>query len=56
MRKTIQDALGVICVGCVLAACVVTNESGDPCSVTYILLGTSIVSGIVLKALDRCRK
>ena len=47
MKKKIKDALGLICVGCIFAACMVTNEDGDPCSLNYILLGAALVSGIL---------
>ena len=47
MKKKMKDALGVICVGCILAACMVTNEAGDPCYVNAILLGIAVVTGLL---------
>lgn len=47
MKKKMKDALGVICVGCILAACMITNEKGDPCYVNAILIGIAVVTGIL---------
>jgi len=47
MKKKTQDTFGVICVGCIFAACMVTNENGDPCYVNYILLGIALVTGLL---------
>lgn len=44
-----MDALGVICVGCILAACAVTNEKGDPSIVNCILLGIAAFTGLIYK-------
>ena len=49
MKKKTTDALGVICVGCILASCAVTNEKGDPFIVNYVLLGIAAITGLISK-------
>lgn len=45
-----KDAFGVVCVACILAACIVTNEKGDPCIWNFILLGIGGVFGLLSRS------
>lgn len=47
--KTKRDILGLVCVLSIFAACIITNEEGDPCLVNYILFGVALISGILSK-------
>lgn len=31
MKKTIKKTLYIACIAAIFAACVITNEAGDPC-------------------------
>lgn len=51
MKRKIKWALGLVCVGCIFAACIVTDEAGDPCLVNYVLLGAAFAAGTASKLL-----
>jgi len=55
MKKKIQKALGIACVAAVFAACIVTNEQGDPFWANYVLLAFAAVTGLGAKKMEGAR-
>ena len=53
MKKKLYNALGILCVGAIFAACCITDRSGDPCIWNYILLALSALCGIGCKRLEK---
>ena len=53
MKKKIYNALGILCVGAIFAACCITDRSGDPCIWNYILLAVATACGIWCKHLEK---
>lgn len=45
MKKKLQKTLGIACVAAIFAACIVTNEKGDPFWVNYALLAVAGLAG-----------
>lgn len=52
MRKRIQKALGLACVSAIFAACMITNEAGDPFWLNYALLAVAALAGLGLKKME----
>ena len=55
MKKKLQKFLGIACVAAIFAACIVTNEKGDPFWVNYALLAFAAVTGLWAKKLEGAR-
>ena len=53
MKKKMSNALGIICVGAIFAACCITDRNGDPCMWNYILLAFAALCGIGCKRLEK---
>lgn len=52
MKKKIVKALYLACVSAILAACVITNEAGDPCMLNYMLLAIAGLTGGAAKRME----
>ena len=45
MKKRIIKALYFACIAAIFAACVITNEAGDPCMWNYVLFAFAGLTG-----------
>lgn len=52
MKKTIKKTLYIACVAAIFAACVITNEAGDPCLWNYVLLAFAGLTGGAAKRME----
>lgn len=52
IRKRIINALYRASIAAIFAACVITNEAGDPCSLNYALLAFAGLTGGVAKRME----
>lgn len=55
MKKTIKKTLYIACVAAIFAACVITNEAGDPCMWNYVLLAFAGLTGGAAKRMEVAR-
>lgn len=49
MKKQLKKALGLTCVAAIFAACIITDEAGDPCLWNYALLALAGLTGWAAK-------
>lgn len=52
MKKKIIKALYLACIAAIFAACVITNEAGDPCKWNYALLAIAGLTGGAAKRME----
>lgn len=52
MKKKIINALYLACIAAIFAACVITNEAGDPCMWNYALLAIAVLTGGAAKKME----
>lgn len=52
MKKKIINALYLACIAAIFAACVITNEAGDPCMWNYALLAIAGLTGGAAKKME----
>ncbi len=45
MKKKYNNALGIACIAAILAACILTDEAGDPFWGNYALLAIASLTG-----------
>ena len=55
MKKRISNIMGIVCVTAIFAACIITNQEGDPCLWNYILLAIAGISGVASKKLEEAK-
>lgn len=55
MKKTIKKTLYIACIAAIFAACVITNEAGDPCMWNYVLLAFAGLTGGAAKRMEVAR-
>lgn len=55
MKKKIIKALYIACVAAIFAACVITNEAGDPCKWNYALLAIAGLTGGAAKRMEKAK-
>jgi hypothetical protein len=55
MKKKISNILGKICVAAIFAACIITNNDGDPCKWNYTLLAIAGITGWSSKKLEEAK-
>ena len=56
MKKRLQKTLELTCVAAIFAACIITNEAGDPCLWNYALLALSGLTGWGAKRMGRAAR
>ena len=52
MKKRIINALYLACIAAIFAACVITNEAGDPCMWNYALLAFAGMTGGTARSME----
>lgn len=52
MKKRIINALYLACIAAIFAACIITNEAGDPCMLNYVLLAFAGLTGGAAKRME----
>lgn len=55
MKKRIIYALYLACIAAIFAACVITNEAGDPCMWNYALLSIAGLTGGAAKRMESAK-
>ena len=56
MKKRLQKTLELTCVAAIFAACIITNEAGDPCLWNYALLALAGLTGWAAKRMGRAAR
>ena len=51
-HETIKKILGFVCVSAIFAACIFTNEKGDPFWLNYAFLAFAAVTGLCAKKME----
>ena len=52
MKKKIVKSLYLACIAAIFAACIITNEAGDPCMWNYVLLAFAGLTGGAAKKME----
>ena len=52
MKKIIKKSLYRACIAAIFAACIITNEAGDPCMWNYALLAFAVLTGGAAKMME----
>ena len=55
MKKRISNILGIVCVTAVFAACIITDNDGDPCLWNYICLAIAGIMGWTSKKMEEAK-